>query len=137
MRQQSGIGRDELCKRALQASYSTCHSKDFVAQLESGHARSDLFDNAEPMGASERGGVWRTALKLSLPPGALGVSAYQHSYLFSIACPRGYCVAVGSYTDVNQSNEVMALLFRTLKTSIITWSFFPCNLKPLEKRRSS
>jgi hypothetical protein len=70
---------------------------------------TDLFDNAEPMGASERGGVWRAALKLSLPPGALGVSAYQHSYLFSIACPRGYCVAVGSYTDVDQSNEVMAL----------------------------
>ena len=70
---------------------------------------TDLFDNAEPIGASERGGVWREAIQLSLPPGALGVAAYQHSYLFSIACPRGYCVAVGSYTDVQQRNEVMAL----------------------------
>lgn len=70
---------------------------------------TDVFDNAEPMGASESGGLWRAALELSLPPGALGVAGNQHSYLFSIACQRGFCVAVGSYTDVQQRNEVMAL----------------------------
>jgi 3',5'-cyclic AMP phosphodiesterase CpdA len=49
----SGIGRNELCERSLQASYSACHSKDFVAPLESGHALSDLFDNAGHIEAQE------------------------------------------------------------------------------------
>jgi hypothetical protein len=62
----------------------------------------------QAMLATETGGVWARASKLTLPPGASTSAADEASALGGVTCTSpGSCVAVGAYTEASGSVQAM------------------------------
>jgi Putative Ig domain len=65
----------------------------------------------QAMVATETGGVWGQASKLTLPSGANTSSGGQYAALNSVNCTsQGNCVAVGNYTDTNGTENLQAMI---------------------------
>lgn len=65
----------------------------------------------QAMVATETGGVWAKASKLTLPTGANTTASDQKASLDSVTCTSsGNCVAVGDYTDTNGTDDYQAMV---------------------------
>jgi hypothetical protein len=81
---------------------------------------ADSSDTFQGMDATETGGVWSQASKLTLPPDASTTSETAAS-LRSVACTGpGSCVAVGSYQDTAYDTKAMVLSSAAVPLSVLT-----------------
>jgi large repetitive protein len=68
-------------------------------------------EDLQAMIATETGGVWGQASKLTLPAGANTASGGQAAFLNSVNCTSpGNCVAVGGYNDSNGSYDGQGMI---------------------------